>query len=363
MKSIVASGAQSESLERDTSHMGTSHTPLVTVVIPAYNHARFVGEAVESVLRQTVNDWEMIVVDDGSTDGTADVVQHCKDHRLRFLRQPHAGAHAALNRGISEAKGVWIAFLNSDDRFLPHKLERHLHVHDQHPGLESSASRVRYIDESGEPFAKYSYYAARYRSMKRQSSQASSLFSSLLAANHLISTSSLFAKRSVLMDTGGFVALRYVHDWFMFLSLASRQTFTVIEEELTDYRRHGGNTIREDDAAGQIEDNMALAWQVSAYLEQQPASMDALRDVFTALKQNSRVDFELFSLFGLWRVYSAQGHMGAFDRLEGQDAWMLDYCVRQLRKKRVRRAMRKKKKKIALMGEMGMEMVGLRHNV
>ena len=338
--------------------MQASHMPLVSVVIPAYNHARFVGDALESVLRQTVRDWEMIVIDDGSTDGTADIVQRYKDPRLRLLRQPNSGAHAALNRGIAEAKGSWISFLNSDDRFLPHKLERHLHVHAARPGLEASASRVRYINVSGQPFSKYSYYAARYRSMRRNSSQSSSLFSSLLVANHLITTSSLFAKRSALLDMGGFVGLRYVHDWFMFLSLASRQKFAVIEEELTDYRRHGGNTIREDDATGQIEDNMVLAWQVSAYMQQHPSG-DQLRDIFMALRHNSRVDFELFSFFVLWRAYS-KGDAGALDLLKGQDAWLLEYASRETRRRRVRRKARRFFQQIGLIGEMGMEILGLR---
>ncbi len=341
--------------------MHASHIPLVTVVMTAYNRERFVGEALESVLRQTISDWEMIVIDDGSTDGTADVVEQCKDPRVRLMRQSNSGAPAALNRGIAEAKGSWIAFLDSDDRFQPHKLERHLQVHYSDPAAEASASRVRYINELGTPFSKYSYYAARYRSMRRKSSKAPSLFFSLLAENHLITTSSLFAKRSVLLEVGGFVGLRYIHDWFMFLTLASRQTFTVIEEELTDYRRHGGNMIRENDPRGQIEDNMALAWQVSAYLEQHTTGGE-LRDIFMALRQNPRVDFELLSLFGLWRAYS-KGDPAALDLLKGRDPWVLEYGSRKVRRRPVRKMTRRILQKIGLIGEMGMEILGLRNNI
>jgi len=97
--------------------------PQVSVVIPTYNRAGKVKEAVGSVLDQTFQDLEVIVVDDGSTDDTAEVLTSTFGERIRYYRQPNQGASVARNRGIEEARGEWIAFLDSDDRWLAEKLE------------------------------------------------------------------------------------------------------------------------------------------------------------------------------------------------------------------------------------------------
>ncbi len=325
--------------------------PLITVVIPAFNHELFVGEALESVLNQTIRDWELIVVDDGSTDGTANVVQRYKDDRIRLLRQTNLGAHAALNRGIKDAQGTWVAFLNSDDRFRPDKLESHLHAHETNPDLEASASRVRYIDESGQPLKSYSYYALRYSSMMRKASEANTLFASLVLSNHLITTSSLFARREALLEVGGFVSLRYVHDWFMFMSLAARRKFLVIEDALTDYRRHVGNTIKEDDATGQIEDNIVLAWQISSYLAENLSERD-IQEVLAELRRNPRVDFELLSLFVLWRIRCAGEISNVLALLGNKDEWLTYYCYEKIRRSKFRNFMRKFRQRIGVLGEL-----------
>lgn len=99
--------------------------PKVSVVIPTYNRAHILGRAIVSVLGQTYRDIELIVVDDGSVDGTDKLLQTFTDPRLRYVRQTqNRGVSAARNRGISEARGEWLAFLDSDDEWLPQKLER-----------------------------------------------------------------------------------------------------------------------------------------------------------------------------------------------------------------------------------------------
>ncbi len=100
---------------------------LVSVVMPAYNTAAFIGSSVGSVLSQTYPDWELLVVDDCSTDGTAEAVEGFRDGRVRLLRNPcRLGAAESRNRALREARGRWVAFLDSDDEWLPEKLERQL---------------------------------------------------------------------------------------------------------------------------------------------------------------------------------------------------------------------------------------------
>ncbi|MFS8117396.1 MAG: glycosyltransferase family 2 protein, partial [Microcoleus sp.] len=111
-----------------------THAPQVSVIIPAYNGDRYIVQAVESVFAQTYTNWEIIVVDDGSTDETHQVLQPYLD-KIRYIYQENRGVAAARNRGIQEAKGEFIAFLDQDDFFLPDKLAAQIALFRQQPSL------------------------------------------------------------------------------------------------------------------------------------------------------------------------------------------------------------------------------------
>ncbi len=117
--------------------------PHVSVIIPTYNRARYVTAAIDSVLAQTFTDYEIIVVDDGSTDNTKEVLQSYKD-KIHYIYQPNKGVSAARNTGIKAAKGEWIAFLDSDDEWLPEKLEMQMCDLRQYPGAVLSSTNVRF---------------------------------------------------------------------------------------------------------------------------------------------------------------------------------------------------------------------------
>ncbi len=122
--------------------------PRVSVVIPSYNCERYLPEAIDSVLAQTYQDFEIIVVDDGSTDRTANVLSQYGD-RVRAVYQQNQGVANARNHGIQLARGEWIAFLDADDVLLPHKLEAQLAVADAHAGLGMIHSGWNRVDAEG----------------------------------------------------------------------------------------------------------------------------------------------------------------------------------------------------------------------
>lgn len=105
--------------------------PLISIIIPTHNHARFLQRSVDSVLQQTYKHTEIIIIDDGSTDDTTSVVNKLKNKRIRFISQPQRGVTAARNLGIKNSHGDYIAFLDSDDAWLPSKLEKQLSVFHQ----------------------------------------------------------------------------------------------------------------------------------------------------------------------------------------------------------------------------------------
>ncbi|MEG4499663.1 glycosyltransferase [Microcoleus sp. F10-C6] len=124
-------------------------TPLVSVIIPAYNGDRYIAQAVKSVLSQTYTNWEIIVVDDGSTDDTRQALQPYID-RIRYFYQENQGVAAARNRGIHESQGELIAFLDQDDFFLPDKLAAQVALWSSSPSLGIVNSGWRLVNEQGE---------------------------------------------------------------------------------------------------------------------------------------------------------------------------------------------------------------------
>jgi glycosyltransferase involved in cell wall biosynthesis len=129
--------------------------PTVSVIIPTFNRAALISRALDSVIAQTFGDWEVIVIDDGSTDSTRDVIAayQCRlGQRLRYLFQPNAGCCSARNAGIELSQGRFVAFLDSDDEFAPTKLTRQLELFDLRPNLGLVYSDYACIDLSGASF-------------------------------------------------------------------------------------------------------------------------------------------------------------------------------------------------------------------
>src|SRR5215207_7309801 len=127
-----------------------SSRPTVSVVIPAYGHSRYIGATLESVFCQSLTDYEVIVVNDGSPDNTAGVVRPYVDsQRVRYIDQPNAGVAAARNRGLALARGEFIAFIDDDDLWPADKLEWQVTELASRAEISAVAGGLSIIDESG----------------------------------------------------------------------------------------------------------------------------------------------------------------------------------------------------------------------
>lgn len=241
--------------------------PTVSIIIPAYNHAPWVGQALDAVLQQSLADWELILIDDASQDATWEVVVAWVNaqaepirQRTRLLRHTqNQGAPATLNEGLGLARGEYVAILNSDDVWHPERLAR-LHDVAQQQGLDFVATAVDLWDADSQPkdatepdwLAWYAGLAADYRSQ-------GDFLRTLLRGNFFITTSNFFFRREVCLAQGGFADLRYVHDYEYVLRLtaAGLRLHCLWDEPLLHYRLHGSNTIREKPLAA-IEENMQM---------------------------------------------------------------------------------------------------------
>ena len=129
-----------------------TQAPVVSIVVPVFNGERFLERALHSIVAQTFDAWEIVLVDDGSTDGTAGIARRYADElgdRLHYIRQDNRGSSDARNRGIEASRGQFVAFLDSDDEFAPAKIERQLALFDACPELGLVYSDYAYVDLDG----------------------------------------------------------------------------------------------------------------------------------------------------------------------------------------------------------------------
>jgi glycosyltransferase involved in cell wall biosynthesis len=216
---------------------------LITVVIPTFNCADFLVEAIRSVLAQAYEDYEIIVVDDGSTDHTEAALRPF-GNRIRYIRQEPGGPSVARNRGILEARGELIAFLDADDLWRPTKLARQVEHLDHHP-----EAVLIYSDFTRGPNPG-SNNDSRLKAFKPRDPADS--FHALLEEN-FIATSTVVVRREALARAGLFdPTLKGSEDFDLWLRLAkvrsdsplSTQVFGFIDEILADVRQHGSNTSK-----------------------------------------------------------------------------------------------------------------------
>jgi glycosyltransferase involved in cell wall biosynthesis len=211
----------------------TNETPLISVVIPAYNSARWIVQTVESVLAQTYRPVEVIVVNDGSTDDTAEVLAPWMD-RIRYVRQANGGVACARNRGIQEARGGLIAFLDGDDFWLPHKLAKQWDClrADPEAGLVHTDTFELY-----EP-------SGRTAHVPRDRARFSgSCYTEFFRANR-VHTSTVLVTSAALERAGGFdekIRFASTEDLDLWIRIARHFRLAYVDEPLIYYRLHGGN--------------------------------------------------------------------------------------------------------------------------
>lgn len=222
---------------------GAAGVARVSVVVPLYNHASYIGPAIESVLGQGAVLRELVVIDDGSTDDSARVMAGlaARDPRIRFRTQANQGAHATINAGMRDCTGEFVAILNSDDLYEPGRLDTLALALDADPGADIAASGIAFMDGEGAAVANDWYAEAMAFRAGRDMGTA------LVNANFLMTTSNFLFRRGLTAAIGDFAALRYTHDLdFALRALALGHRIALLGETLLRYRLHGSNTISED---------------------------------------------------------------------------------------------------------------------
>lgn len=198
--------------------------PKVSVILPTYNCREYLSDSVPSVLRQTFKDWELVIVDDGSTDGTEDLVRtRFADPRVNYVKQDHSGLSAARNKGIEVSGGEYIAFLDADDIFLDRKLEAQVSFLENHP-----KAGITYTGE------KYFFENDRDKQFESPHEKLSGDLLFFLKRSNFIHVSTVMIKAGIARRAGFDPDLKSHEDWDYFLKLsAAGNRFWYIPESLT----------------------------------------------------------------------------------------------------------------------------------
>jgi glycosyltransferase involved in cell wall biosynthesis len=208
--------------------------PRVSVNIPCYNSARFIEATIASVLSQTYGDFELVVVDDGSTDETYDIVRSNRDARIRLVRQDNHGLGQTRNRLLEMSTGEFVAFLDHDDTWSPQKLARQVEMFDTSgPDVALVYTDAYQVYEAGHRVLYSRFHRPRWGNVLVG-----------LLEDYPILLSSAMVRRQVLVDVGGFPDYQIAEETKPFLEIAHMHEIQYINEPLVDYRFHVSNTSR-----------------------------------------------------------------------------------------------------------------------
>jgi hypothetical protein len=247
----------------------------VSVVMPVYGHERFVERALASIVAQTLQPLELVAVDDGSLDASAEIVERfarTAPFPVTLARQPNRGAPLAINRGLALSRGSILALLNSDDEFAPQRLELLSAALDTGAGFAFSDTEL--IDDNGRPAG-----GAEVEALGRKIIHVGdhpTLVESLLESNVAVSSGNFVFRRDLLDRIGGVAALEICHDWDFILAATRFTRVSHVFGAHYRYRLHGGNTVTTRVLQGIVESDFVLA-SFLAHLRDHPGVDDATR--------------------------------------------------------------------------------------
>lgn len=226
--------------------------PKVTILIPFYNRAAYLHAAIESVLCQTFTDFELLLIDDGSTDDSADVVAGFHDPRIRLLRnETNLGIPATRNRGVAEARGEYLAFLDSDDIALPQRLARQVAFMDKHPEYAATGAWIEWIDTCG----------TRSGRIKRRS-----LSPDLIRAERLfragLENSTAIARTQILREYPYREDFAVGEDYDLWSRIAERHELAALPQVLVYRREHEQRVTHDERDNSKTWQLQIFAWQL-----------------------------------------------------------------------------------------------------
>lgn len=258
----------------------------VSVVIPVKDGERFIAEAVNSALQQGPAVGEVIVVDDGSRDRTAEIVSRLDDTRLKMIGGPHKGVSFARNDGARGARGQWLVFLDADDRLCPQAVNRLMAAAADHEGAVAAYGDYERIDEKGR-------IVGKRRLLSDRKKPEGDILQRLLTGNFIVNGGVMLIDRRTFLRFGGFdETLRYCEDWHAWCRLAAEGPIAYLGgPRVLDYRVHDASTMMARNRSYR-EDEPALE-----RIFKEPFILQRFgADTLASLKKQARTHLRIYSL-------------------------------------------------------------------
>lgn len=253
----------------------------ISIITASYNYAQYIEETINSVINQSYQDWEMIIVDDGSSDNSVEIIKsYCeKDSRIRLLQ--HDGAQnkelkETILLGIKHATGEWIAFLESDDFFAPDNLSKKVEIIEKHPDIALVFNKVKLLEENINKNPLVKGFEKKQTKLAKLA-YPRNMFYDFYINNMILTFSCVMVKASVLKNTDFDTPADRLLDWWLWIHIAYENKFYYIGEELSSWRLHEESYIKTG------KKPIPLPMQVYAY-----------RDIYN--KNNKPINLFIFSL-------------------------------------------------------------------
>lgn len=269
--------------------------PTVSVIIPAYNAVNTILETIDSVQQQTYSDFELIVINDGSTDGLLDQLSTVKEPRLQVFSYENGGLPVARNRGIARASGEFVAFLDADDLWTPDKLELQLTALQAQPKAGVAYSWTYFMDEQGHSFH-----------VDQPIILEGNVYADLLVWNFLSHGSNPLIRRAAIDSVGEFnSAFRSAEDWDYWLRLAAKWEFVVVRKPQIFYRQSSRSMSSKVELMEQCQLEVLEQAFERAPAELQPLKPQSLANIY-------RYSAQLY----IAHIFSADGVRPAREKLQ-----------------------------------------------
>ncbi|MEO6903061.1 MAG: glycosyltransferase [Bacteroidia bacterium] len=240
---------------------------LVSIIIPSYNHEKYIKRCINSVLDQTYKNFELIIIDDGSKDSSVEIISSYNDKRIILIKQANQGAHSAINKGLSFAKGDYLTILNSDDEYHLSRLQRCIETFQKYPEIDFISSWIDIIDSNNnklgtkQAWQNMEPWPIKNKALTFAGDQDYAL--NALMSNFVSTTSNMIFKRKVYDKIGGMRNLRFTHDWDFLLRVCADFNCFNLEESLLSYRIHNTNTISSNRKWMLFE----ICWIISTHID------------------------------------------------------------------------------------------------
>lgn len=295
----------------------------VSVLLPSYNHEKFVGAAIESVISQSFSDFELLIGDDGSTDHTADVVLSYSDPRIVFFpHQKNFGATFNHRFLLEKAKGQYVALINSDDLWLQNKLEKQVQYLDEHPNVVMCAGWAKFIDENGNEID------IGDNIFEQPNRTQAEWIEHFFSHGNCICHPSVLVRREIYEKLGFYnLALRQLPDFEMWVRMIHEGEFYIFQEPMVAHRRFicAGENTSAPTCNNSIRDVMESYYILSTYLESLSDRLfdEAFHSYFK--NKNARTHWEL-CCERFFLLESGQYYMSGINKQAAIMYFLKNYC-------------------------------------